>query len=89
MAYVLRFVQRFRLSEQAAFLELEKQFAELERRSEGWPRGRRMRPLSGREPGNTLIWECEFPALEDVHAAIRTMDGSHNSLRSPGRSQRT
>ncbi|HSB17745.1 MAG TPA: hypothetical protein VLE22_25075, partial [Bryobacteraceae bacterium] len=81
MAYVLRFVQRFRVSEQAAFLELENQFAELERRSEGWPRGRRMRPLSGREPGNTLIWECEFPTLEDVHAAIRTMDASPDHAR--------
>ncbi|MGE5648451.1 MAG: hypothetical protein ACM336_21945 [Acidobacteriota bacterium] len=75
MAYVLRFVQRFRISDQDAFLELERKFAELERKTPGAARGRRMRPVAGREPGQTLIWECEFPSLEKVHAALDGMAG--------------
>ena len=59
MAYVLRFVQRFRAGDEAAFMALEAQFAALERRK-GWPRGRRSRPFAGREPANTLVWECEL-----------------------------
>jgi hypothetical protein len=75
MAYVLRFVQRFRISDQDAFLELERKFAELEKKTAGAPRGRRMRPVAGREPGQTLIWEFEFPSLEKVHAALDGMAG--------------
>jgi len=48
MAYVLRFVQRFRAEGEAAFMALEAQFAALERRK-GWPQGRRSRPFAGRE----------------------------------------
>jgi hypothetical protein len=73
MAYVLRFVQRFRAQDEAAFMALEAQFAELERRK-GWPRGRRSRPYAGREPGNTLIWECELPTLAAVNDLVATMD---------------
>jgi len=64
MAYVLRFVQRFRPADEAAFLALEKKFAALERSKRGFPRGRRLRPYAGREPAHTLIWECEFPTLK-------------------------
>ena len=46
MAYVLRFVQRFRAKDDAAFMALEALFADLERRK-GWPRGRRSRPFAG------------------------------------------
>ena len=63
MAYVLRFVQRFRPADERAFMALEAQFAALERRKRGFPRGRRSRPFAGREPGNTLVWECVFPTL--------------------------
>lgn len=76
MAYMLRFVQRYRIADQDAFLELERRFAELERATPGAARGRRMRPLSGREPGHTLIWECEFPTLAEVHAALDGLAGS-------------
>jgi len=81
MAYVLRFVQRFRVSEQEAFLELERRFAELERKT-GAPQGRRMRPVSGREPGHTLIWECELPTLAQVHSALDGLaaDAEHSRL---------
>ena len=75
MAYMLRFVQRFRIADQDAFLELERRFAELERKTPGAARGRRMRPIAGREPGHTLIWECEFASLAEVHAALDGLAG--------------
>jgi hypothetical protein len=81
MAYVLRFVQRFRPADEAAFMALEAQFAALERRK-GWPRGRRSRPFAGREPGNTLVWECEVPSLAAVNDAVAAMgrDPDHARL---------
>jgi hypothetical protein len=81
MAYVLRFVQRFRARDDAAFMALEAQFAALERRK-GWPRGRRSRPLFGREPGNTLVWECELPSLAALSDAVATLaeDRDHERL---------
>jgi hypothetical protein len=81
MAYVLRFVQRFRAADEAAFLALEAHFAALERRK-GWPRGRRSRPFAGRDPGNTLIWECELETLAAVNEAVARMgaDPDHRRL---------
>lgn len=81
MAYILRFVQRFRTGDEAAFMALEAQFAALERRK-GWPRGRRSRPFAGREPANTLVWECELPTLAAANDAVARMasDPDHASL---------
>ena len=81
MSYVLRFVQRFQAKDEAAFMALEAQFAALERRK-GWPRGRRSRPLAGREPGNTLVWESELPTLAAVNEAMAAMaeDSGHAHL---------
>jgi hypothetical protein len=80
MAYVLRFVQRFRAEDEAAFMALEAQFAALERRK-GWPRGRRRRPFAGREPGNTLIWECELPTLAAVNEVVATLGSDPDHAR--------
>ena len=71
MAFVLRFVQRFRAADERRFLALEKQFAALERRHRDFPKGRRLRPYAGREPSHTLVWECEF---ESLAAAQRGLD---------------
>jgi len=81
MAYVLRFVQRFRAEDEAAFMALEARFAALERRK-GWPRGHRSRPFAGREPGNSLIWECELRTLTAVNEALAVMaqDPDHARL---------
>jgi hypothetical protein len=81
MAYVLRFVQRFRAEDEAAFMALEARFADLERRR-GWPPGRRSRPYAGREPGNTLVWECELESLAAVNDAVAAMgrDPDHARL---------
>jgi len=75
MPYVLRFVQRFRPADEAAFFALERRFAALERRKKGFPRGRRLRPYAGREPNNTLIWECEFSSLEAAQKGFARIVG--------------
>lgn len=81
MAYLLRFVQRFRARDEAPFMALEARFAALERRK-GWPRGRRSRPFAGREPVHTLVWDCELDTLAEVDAALATMaaDADHARL---------
>lgn len=81
MAYTLRFVQRFRAADEAAFLALEARFAALERRK-GWPRARRSRPVSGRDPVHTLVWECELETLAEAHALAARMaaDPEHARL---------
>lgn len=70
MAYLLRFVQRFRPADEHVFMELERQFAALECQPGGMPRGRRYQPYSAREPRHTLIWQCEFPSIEEVNKAL-------------------
>jgi len=82
VAYVLRFVQRFRPADEKAFLALEARFAALERRRKDLPRGRRLRPYAGREPGNTLVWECTFPTLDAAQRALARLaaDPGHERL---------
>ncbi|QHW34777.1 hypothetical protein GZH47_30925 [Paenibacillus rhizovicinus] len=77
MAFKLRLVQRFQAANRAEFLELEHQFAELERRHDDFPKGKRYLPFSGREPLNTLIWECEFETLAEVQQALAFFEGDH------------
>jgi hypothetical protein len=81
MAYVLRFVQRFRAADEAAFMALEARFAAMERRRRGWPKGRRSRPFAGRDPAHTLVWECEFPTLAAVNDAVAAMSGDPDHAR--------
>jgi hypothetical protein len=81
VAYVLRFVQRYRAADEKAFMALERQFAALERRKRGFPRGRRSRPHAGREPAHTLVWECEFPSLEAAERARARMDADPDHAR--------
>lgn len=81
MAYVLRFVQRYRAADEKAFMALERQFAALERRKRGFPRGRRCRPYAGREPAHTLVWECEFPTLEGAQDALARLEADPDHAR--------
>jgi len=81
MRYLLRFVQRFRPADEAAFMALERQFAALERKKRGYPRGRRSRPYAGREPLHTLIWEGEFPSLEAAQRALARLAGDPDHAR--------
>ncbi|MEW6752051.1 MAG: hypothetical protein AB1505_13890 [Candidatus Latescibacterota bacterium] len=74
MAFVLRFVQRYRPADRQTFLELEARSAALEARRSDFPHGRRLQPYAGREPTNTLIWEAAFPALEAVRPALALIE---------------
>jgi hypothetical protein len=73
MSYLLRFIQQYQPSAGRAFLELEAQFRDLERNSPNLPQGRRYQPVSGGEPTNTLIWECECASLAEVQEALKRL----------------
>ena len=75
MAIVMRLVQRFQASKKHEFIELEKQFAELEARGI-LPKGERLLSLSGRDPGNTLIWQRQFPDLTAVKECLQQIETS-------------
>jgi hypothetical protein len=81
LPYVLRFVQRFRPGDEAAFLALEARFAALERRRRDFPKGRRLRPYAGREPAHTLIWECQFPSLQAAQDGLDRISSSRDHAR--------
>jgi hypothetical protein len=63
-------------------MELEAKFKELERRNPDFPQGRRYQPVAGAESNHTLIWECEFPGLDEVQAALAKVaaDDTHTEL---------
>ena len=67
MSYKLRFVQVFSMANAREYLAIEKQFAAFEKKYPEFPKGKRYLPLTGRDTANTLIWECDFETLEEVH----------------------
>ena len=69
MSYKLRFVQQFVQKDIKEYLELEKEFEKFERMRPDAPKGRRYLAYSGRDPSNTLIWECDFATLEEAQKA--------------------
>lgn len=75
MAILLRLIQQFQHAKKTEFMDLEKQFAQLEHRGL-IPRGERMTPIAGREPGNTLIWQCRFDSLAAAEAALKRIEAS-------------
>jgi hypothetical protein len=82
MSVTMRLVQQFDPSHEKEFMELEGQFAELERRRPDYPKGRRLQPIAAAEASHTLIWECEFPDLEAARAALHLFEGDaeHDAL---------
>lgn len=78
----LRILQRYRLQDEAAFFELEKQFAALERTRADLPKGKRFKPISGAEPVHTLVWEAEFEDVEAARLALEQFaaDPEHEAL---------
>lgn len=82
MSVTMRIVQRYRITAEKEFWDLEAKFAELERRRPDFPKGRRMKPIAGGEPVNTLVWEGEFPTLADAHKALAFFEGDaeHEAL---------
>ena len=75
MAVVMRLVQQYNPSHKQEFHALEKQFAELEHRGI-LPRGERLAPISGREPANTIVWQCRFESLCAAEAALKQIEAS-------------
>lgn len=71
MSITMRIIQRFDITREEEFMEIEKRFAALEESRPDYPKGRRMQPVSADIPCNTLIWQCEFPNME---SAYRTLD---------------
>ena len=82
MSYKLRFVQNFKQEYAKEYLEIEKQFAEFEKNNSNAPEGRRYLSCAGRDASNTLIWECDFPTLEEAHKAqaFFLTDSTHEDL---------
>lgn len=73
MAIILRLIQRYEPAHKHEFHALEKQFADLEHRSL-LPRGERLAPISGREPGNTIVWQCRFESLAAAEKALKQIE---------------
>jgi hypothetical protein len=66
-------VQRFQHSKREEFIALEKEFAQLEHRGI-LPRGERLIPISGREPGNTIVWQRRFESLAEAETALKLFE---------------
>ena len=75
MAILMRLVQQYDPDHKQEFHALEKQFAQLEHRGI-LPRGERLIPISGREPANTIVWQCRFDSLAAAEAAMKKIDAS-------------
>lgn len=66
MAYKMRLIQKYQIGKEDLFWDLEKQFAELEKRRPDFPKGRRYKPVSAMIPLNALIVEWEFQSLDEA-----------------------
>ena len=82
MSYKLRFIQVFKHDKTMEFSAIEKQFIAFEANNNQAPKGKRYIPIAGRESSNTLIWECDFPTLEDAQKAqaFFLADSQHDAL---------
>jgi len=75
MAIIMRLIQQYQPAHKREFFELEKQFADLEHRGI-LPRGERTVPISGREPGNTIVCEFRFDSLSAAEKALKHIEDS-------------
>ena len=73
MPYKLRFVQKIDQAKKDEFLAVEREFVKLEKSDPKMPQGTRFLPVSGKEPTNTLIWECMFDTLEELTAQLQAI----------------
>ena len=82
MSITMRILQQFDVRKEKEFLLLEKQFAALEKAHPHLPQGKRMKPISGPEPCNTLVWQGEFASLDVARAALEAFaaDADHEQL---------
>jgi len=75
MPVLMRILQQFDPARETEFMDLEKKFHELEMKRPDYPKGRRMQPISGGEPANTLVWQYEFPDLETAYKTLNFFSG--------------
>ncbi len=82
MGVIMRIIQQFDPAREDQFMELERKFAELEKKRQDFPKGKRMQPVSSAEPVNTLIWQCDFPDIETAFMALNFFNGdeAHEAL---------
>jgi hypothetical protein len=76
MVYKMRFIQTFDKGAQAKFLELERNFIELEKRAPEMKCGRRFIPVISREATNTMVWEAEYDTMEEAVKALQAIEGN-------------
>ena len=74
MSVTMRIVQYYDRRKEGIFFKLEKKFAKLEAGRKDYPKGRRMKSISGIEPTNTFIWEGEFNSIEEGYQALSFFD---------------
>ncbi|MEX1239990.1 MAG: hypothetical protein WEB30_09735 [Cyclobacteriaceae bacterium] len=76
MKIYMRMLWEFDITEEARFMELEKKFVELETRRPDYPKGgKRLQPISGLSPCNSITWEKEFDSLEEAYAMVQFFRG--------------
>jgi len=82
MGIIMRLIQQFDPGRECEFMALEKKFYELEKKRPDYPKGKRMQPISGSEPTNTLIWQYEFINIETAYKALDFFSGDeeHEAL---------
>ena len=82
MTYKMRFVQTYDKGASQKFLELERNFIELEKRTPEMKCGRRFVSMIGREPTNTMVWEAEYDSMEEAVGALQTIENNaeHDDL---------
>ena len=82
MSVTMRILQQFDVRKEKEFLELERRFAALEHSRPDLPQGKRMKPISGSEPCNTLVWQGEFASLDEARKALDAFaaDDTHEEL---------
>jgi len=82
MAFKMRFVQTYDKCDSQAFLDLERNFIELEKKTPEMKCGRRFVCVIGREPTNTMIWEADYDSMEEAVRALEIIEGNseHDEL---------
>lgn len=76
MSYKLRIIQRFQADKMKEFFELESLFVKLSQTIKEIPEGKRFLAYTGREPGNTFIWECDFASLAEIEKFLSFIESS-------------
>lgn len=76
MKIYMRMLWEFDIAHEERFMELEKKFVELEHRRPDYPKGgKRLQPISGLSPCNSITWEKEFDSLEQAYAMVQFFRG--------------